>query len=250
MWNTEELVSALTRLMGFKFKSPRMKHAVRQVMHRYLNRQPRFAENAVSPKPLEPWPVVSEPKTLPTGSVVQAFSVCHEGSYAVVDTGCQRSAVGINTLKVKRIMDKLPLQVKFAPQQYRFSGTGGDTITKQVALIPVCFGKTPGMIRAAVLEDTAGAPLLLSLPILQALGTSINLGSQSMDFQAIQEVGKCFSMQEVSCVFVFLTLKISNRLAMSRWTNGVPRKSLGMSVKFSCCNNPSRRMQSLLQIIL
>lgn len=50
-----------------------------------------------------------------------------------------------------------------------FSGTGGDTITKQVALIPVCFGKTPGIIRAAVLEDTAEAPLLLSLPILQAL---------------------------------------------------------------------------------
>lgn len=93
-------MSAVSRLMGFKFKSPRMNHAVRQVMHRYLNRQPRFAESAVSPKPLEPWPVVSEPKTLPTGSVVQAFSVCHEGSYAVVDTGCQRSAAGTNTLKV------------------------------------------------------------------------------------------------------------------------------------------------------
>ena len=48
------------------------------------------------------------------------------------------------------------------------------------------------MICAAILEDTAEAPLLLSLPILQALETSINLGNQSMDFQAIQDVGTCF----------------------------------------------------------
>ena len=42
-------------------------------------------------------------------------------------------------------------------------------------------------------------------------------------------------MQEVSCAFAFLTLKISIRSAMSLQTDGVPRKSLEMSVKCSCC---------------
>ena len=151
-----------------------MKQAVRQVMHRSNVEQTESFGTTVAQKPLEPCEISqtnrSTSETITCDHTVQSFPVCHDGSYAVVDTGCQRSAVGINTLR--RIMEKLPsdLNVKFASQQFRFSGIGGDTITKQVALIPVCLGTTPGMLRAAILEDTAEAPLLLSLPILQALG--------------------------------------------------------------------------------
>ena len=144
------------------------------MMHRSKDGHSESFGTTVAQKPLEPCEISptnrSNPEKSQSEHTMQSFSMCHDGSYAVVDTGCQRSAVGINTLR--RIMEKLPsdLNVKFAPQQFRFSGIGGDTITKQVALIPVCFGTTPGMLRAAILEDTAEAPLLLSLPILQALG--------------------------------------------------------------------------------
>ena len=65
-------------------------------------------------------------------------------------------------------------------------------MTKELALIPVCFGSRPGVVHAAVLEDTADAPFLLSLPIMRALDTVLQLSEQRMHFQALQESGKTF----------------------------------------------------------
>eukprot|EP00435_Cladocopium_sp_Y103_P058091 s251_g20.t1 len=95
----------------------------------------------------------------------ETFHYCTDDSYAVIDTGCQRSAIGQRTLD--NIAARLPadLSIKFVPQKFRFTGIGGETVTNRVALIPVCFGRRPGVIRAAVLEDTPDAPFLLSLPI-------------------------------------------------------------------------------------
>ena len=156
VWSTEEVVKPISKIMGYQFNSPEMKQAVRHVMHRYASGGCQTLQQKPS-EPLEasraPQTKVSDAMAIGPGSTVQNFSMYHDGNYAVVDTGCQRSAVGINTLK--RLMQCLPneLQVKFDRQQFRFSGIGGDTITKHVALIPVCFGATPGAIRAAVLED-------------------------------------------------------------------------------------------------
>lgn len=111
------------------------------------------------------------------------------GMHAIIDTGCQRTAIGRNTLN--QIAAALPhhLPVKYANQRFRFAGIGGETITTQVAKLPVLFGRKPGMLRAAILEDTPDAPLLVSLPILRALGTNLNLSSHQLRYQAIGEVG-------------------------------------------------------------
>lgn len=47
-------------------------------------------------------------------------------------------------------------------------------------------------MRAAVLEDTPDAPLLLSLPMLKSLGASLHLSDQIMDYQLIDESSKLF----------------------------------------------------------
>jgi hypothetical protein len=159
----------------------------------------------------------------------EAFHYCTRESYAVVDTGCQRSAVGKRTLE--HIISRLPsgLNVKFDNQKFRFSGIGGETVASQVALIPVAFGQRPGMVRAAVLEDTPDAPFLLSLPILKELHTSVHLSEQNMHFQSINEtamrLAACSTMREDNSVCDFL---ISIKFSLARQnlrTDGLPRKS-------------------------
>ena len=84
------------------------------------------------------------------------------------------------------------LSIKYVNQRFRFSGIGGETTTEQVALLPVCFGRLPGLICAAILEDTSEAPFLLSLPILKSLETQVHLSKQVLHYHAIQEEGKMF----------------------------------------------------------
>eukprot|EP00435_Cladocopium_sp_Y103_P008670 s753_g2.t1 len=151
---------------------------------------------------------------------VEAYHYCASESFAVIDTGCQRSAIGRRTLE--NIASRLPagLSIKFASQRFRLTGIGGETVTSCVALIPVCFGQRPGMIRAAILEDTPDAPFLLSLPILKALDTTLSLGEQSMHFQAINESGMMFYNDKGQlCLRLFEFDAISDRSSESpdRW---------------------------------
>jgi hypothetical protein len=92
--------------------------------------------------------------------VVPSFHASVLPPRTVIDTGCQRSAIGRRTLE--KLAQQLPpeLAIKFQPKRFRFSGIGGETTTKEVALIPVCFGSRPGVVHAAVLEDTTDAPFL------------------------------------------------------------------------------------------
>ena len=176
--------------MGFKHFSPQMYRAISYVRRVFPG---GFAQPVSDAQPLESRnhsgnaAVVDSP--VPT---VETFHYCTEHAYAVVDTGCQRSAIGRSTLE--NIVKKLPeeLSIKYVKQKFRFSGIGGETVTNLVALIPVCFGQRPGMVRAAILEDTPNAPFLLSLPILKALDTNVQLSQNRMHFQAINEHGSTF----------------------------------------------------------
>ena len=78
----------------------------------------------------------------------------------VVDTGCQRTAVGIDVLS--RIVNALPpgMKVRYEERRFQFKGVGGMTTTSRVAVIPICLGHRPAIIRAAILEEPADAPLL------------------------------------------------------------------------------------------
>ena len=64
-------------------------------------------------------------------------------------------------------------------------------LPKQVAAILVCFGRRPGVIYAAVLEDTPEAPFLISLPILKCLGACVDLKNtviRFLDFSESSEI--------------------------------------------------------------
>ena len=66
----------------------------------------------------------------------EAFHYCTQESYAVIDTGCQRTAIGRRTLN--KIASRLPvgLAIKYERQSFKFTGIGGETVTSHVALIP------------------------------------------------------------------------------------------------------------------
>eukprot|EP00435_Cladocopium_sp_Y103_P029328 s58_g7.t1 len=169
----------------------------------------------------------------------ETFHYCTRESYAVVDTGCQRSAIGKHTLM--NIASRLPsdLQVKFVNQKFRFSGIGGETVTNQVALIPICFGQRPGMIRAAVLEDTPDAPFLLSLPILKALNANLQLSEQRLHFQAIDEFGSMFYNEKGQ-----LCLRLFEFEGLPKYPNEAPdqwcvRKIIGDECHVFMLQNPT-----------
>eukprot|EP00435_Cladocopium_sp_Y103_P073668 s52_g44.t1 len=166
-----------------------MKHAIRHVLQKFPEGFSR------SPSVSQPLESESYPKMVVTEhdhSAIPSFSANVETPCAVSDTGCQRSAIGRSTLN--RIAQHLPpgLSIRFQKKCFRFSGIGGETVTKELALIPVCFGSRPGVVHAAVLEDTADAPFLLSLPIMKELDTILHLNEHRMHFQALQESGKLF----------------------------------------------------------
>ena len=132
-------------------------------------------------------------------------------SVSVVDTGCQRTAIGIKALQA--IAQQLPtgLSIKLEEQQFRFRGVGGEVITTHVACIPVCFGTRPGMIRAAVLHHSPEAPFLISLPILKTLGSKIDLQKESISFCNINEQGSLkYNGRNQLCLDLFDFQRISS----------------------------------------
>lgn len=68
-------------------------------------------------------------------------------TFCVLDTGCQRSAVGSQTLR--KIQDGLPegMNVRREEQTFFFKGVGGTTRTHQVAVIPICLGSRPAFVQ-------------------------------------------------------------------------------------------------------
>ena len=121
------------------------------------------------------------------------FAQSDVSEHCVVDTGCQRIAVGSNV--IARIIDALPsgMQVRYEKRQFQFKGVGGIIHTNKVAVIPISLGSRPAIIRAAVLDEPADAPLLFSLPILKALGAVIDLAGQHLHLQSIGEKTPIYS---------------------------------------------------------
>ena len=219
LWTTDVKVNNNSRTMGFGNFSPDMQKAIRHVCRVF---PAGFAASDRShAQPLESQHSVDNAADV--ASREQPFATyhyCTRESYAVIDTGCQRSAIGRNTLD--NIASRLPaeLPIKFVNQKFKFSGIGGETVTTRVALIPVCFGQRPGMVRAAVLEDTPNAPFLLSLPILKALNTTLQLSEQSLQFQAINEAGSMFYNEKGQLclrLFDFEAMPTCPNEASDRW---------------------------------
>ena len=92
----------------------------------------------------------------------------NEDLCATIDTGCQRMAIGLNTLR--RLDQALPpgLQATIVPQEQRFRSVHGTSTTKYVAAVPTSLGQRGSLLRPAIFETNASrdAPFLISLPFL------------------------------------------------------------------------------------
>ena len=91
-----------------------------------------------------------------------------EDACATIDTGCQRMAIGIDTLR--RLSNHLPdiLPVQLHRQEHRFRSVHGRSSTKHVASIPSALGGRGSLLKPAVFEEgeSRSAPFLISLPFL------------------------------------------------------------------------------------
>ena len=87
---------------------------------------------------------------------------------ATVDTGCQRMAIGMDTLQKMNAALPSGLQSHLVPQEHRFRSVHGTSSTKYVAVIPTSLGNRGSLLRPAVFEhgESRTAPFLISLPFL------------------------------------------------------------------------------------
>ena len=110
----------------------------------------------------------------------------HRGSFtstfddeacATIDTGCQRMAIGLETLK--KMSEHIPdnLQIQLHKQEHRFRSVHGKSSTSHVASIPSCLGHKGSLLRPAVFENegSRNAPFLISLPFLMFCKATLHL---------------------------------------------------------------------------
>ena len=153
------------------------------------------------------------------------FAQSDVSEHCVVDTGCQRTAVGSNVLA--RIVAALPtgMQVRYEKRQFQFKGVGGITKTNQIAVIPISLGSRPAIIRAAVLDEPADAPLLFSLPILKALGAVIDLADHHLHLRSIAEkIPISFNSRGQLCIRLFDFSSVQQNMTDMPWK---PKKMIG-----------------------
>ena len=95
-------------------------------------------------------------------------SSTHDDGCATIDTGCQRMAVGADTLL--RLSNHIPssLCIGTVPQEHRFRSVNGTSTTSHLATIPTSLGHKGSILRPAIFQEgeSRKAPFLISLPFL------------------------------------------------------------------------------------
>ena len=92
----------------------------------------------------------------------------HDHTCATVDTGCQRLAIGKQTLQNFHLQLPSNLKITLHPEVNRFKSVHQTSTTTRVASIPCSLGVRGSLLRPAVFEDehSQHAPFLLSLTFL------------------------------------------------------------------------------------
>lgn len=101
-------------------------------------------------------------------SQIKKPSYFHEETCATIDTGCQRLAIGLDTLFKLQHHLPSPLEIHTIRSENRFKSVHGVSTTKRIANVPSSLGTKGCILRPAIFEDSHGrhAPFLLSLPLL------------------------------------------------------------------------------------
>ena len=126
----------------------------------------------------EPGHVESEPKSY--GSDMCAHLPTQSQDYtATIDTGCERTAVGIETLRT--MMKHWPAELKWfkQPESNRFRSVHGISQTKYNAIVLCSLGKKGCYLKPAVFEGdhSKHAPFLISLKFLRHCRAVLHLDS-------------------------------------------------------------------------
>lgn len=110
-------------------------------------------------------------------SHIKKTSYFHEETCATIDTGCQRLAIGLDTLFKLQHHLPSPLEIHTIRSENRFKSVHGVSTTKRIANVPSSLGTKGCILRPAIFEDSHGrhAPFLLSLPLLMHGGSTLCL---------------------------------------------------------------------------
>eukprot|EP00435_Cladocopium_sp_Y103_P033679 s671_g8.t1 len=104
-------------------------------------------------------------------------SPCPDELCATIGTGCQRMAIGLETLR--QLDQRLPegLQSNLIKQEHRFRSVHGTSTTRFAAVIPTSLGIRGSLLRPAIFDtpESREAPFLISLPFLMFCKAVLNL---------------------------------------------------------------------------
>ena len=94
-----------------------------------------------------------------------------------IDTGCQRMAIGSETLRQLSLLLPPGLKVGTLKQEFQFRSVHGRSKTSQVATIPTSLGTNGSILKPAIFtgENSENAPFLISLPFLLSCRTVLHL---------------------------------------------------------------------------
>ena len=107
---------------------------------------------------------------------------------AILDSGCTRTMHGAMWSEAfEKELNRIGLTPKSRSKNQAFKGIGGQLTSDTVKVFPVGIAKIHGELHSA--ETPGNAPLLLSRPFMQELGTVIDLGNNTVSFTAIDIKG-------------------------------------------------------------
>lgn len=105
---------------------------------------------------------------------------CFDLACATIDTGCQRMAIGLNTLSSITQTQPPELPVTYHDELHQFRSVHQVSCTHRLACIPCSLGPKGCILRPALFEESssADAPFLLSLPFLLHCRATLILDEQ------------------------------------------------------------------------
>ena len=108
------------------------------------------------------------------------IDTCYDLACATIDTGCQRMAIGLNTLLTIIQTQPSELPVTYQDELHQFRSVHQVSCTHRLACIPCSLGPKGCILRPALFEEqsSADAPFLLSLPFLLHCRATLILDEQ------------------------------------------------------------------------
>ena len=152
-----------------------------------------FKKNADEParsshEPIGPPPGLGDPRSsaayterLHELNFVERHEPISEDQCATVDTGCQRTAIGAETLNRFLASQEHKIGCCFKPETHCFKSVNGLTRTTRTACLPTSLGQKGCILRPAVFEEgqSRQAPFLLSLPFMIYCRATLSLDPQT-----------------------------------------------------------------------